>query len=736
MCNGKFFNKGPKEAFEYFDYLAENAQFWDVSDLYDRSENQKCVGGGGKYHLKEFDDLHAKLALMSKKLESLELKKVNEMHVLPSIEKCNICEDPGHVINACPTIPAFKEVLLDQSNPVRMISKNFSGPYSNTYNAGWRSHPNFSWKNEQPEPSTQGQSQYTPYGATAQGSGPSYFANQPPPMQRKGVEDSIQQLTVRINIPLLDAIKPISAYAKFLKDLCTAKRKLNVQKKAFLTEQVSAIIQNHTPPKYKDPGSPTISCVIGNSKIGQALLDLGSGVNLLPYSVYEQLGLGELKATSIILQVADRSIKIPKGIVEDVLVQVDKFYYPIDFVVLDMQLSSHSNSSPPVILGRPFPTTSNAIINCRSGVLKLSFGNMTLELNIFNLCRQPQELEDVEEVNALESLLAENSLLNYNCDELWEDLEDSLDLIDSTNQFSSLCAAGNSNEMQWKPKFEPLPALQASTQPSNEKTPMLKLKPLPSELKYAYLGLEKSFPVVIYALLTPDQESKLLKILAQHKSAIGWSIGDIKGISPFICTHRIYLEEDSKPSKEMQRRLNPTMKEVVKNEVLKLLDIGIIYPIADSKWVSPIQVVPKKSDITMVENDKGKFVPTRETTGWRMCVDYRKLNTASRKDHFPLYFLDQILEKVAGHKYYCFLDGFFGYYQIERAPEDQEKTTFTCPFGTFAFKRMSFGLCNAPATFQICMLSIFSDLIEDIVEVFMDDFSVFGKTFDACLSNL
>ncbi|XP_057981314.1 uncharacterized protein LOC131166759 [Malania oleifera] len=313
---------------------------------------------------------------------------------------------------------------------------------------------------------------------------------------------------VRINIPLLDAIKQIPAYAKFLKDLCTVKCKLNVQKKAFLTEQVSAIIQNHTPPKYKDPGSPTISCVIGNSKIGQALLDLGAGVNLLPYSVYEQLGLGELKTTSIILQLADRSIKIPKGIIEDVLVQVDKFYYPVDFVVLDMKVSSHANSSPPVILGRPFLATSNAIINCRSGVLKLSFGNMTLELNIFNLCRQPQEHEEIQEVNSLESLIVDTPWLNYDCDEQWEELEDSLDLTESTDHFSSLCVVGDSTEMQWKLKFEPLPAIQTPAQPSDEKAPVLELKPLPPELKYAYLGPENSFPVVISALLTPDQERK------------------------------------------------------------------------------------------------------------------------------------------------------------------------------------------------------------------------------------
>jgi len=178
------------------------------------------------------------------------------------------------------------------------------------------------------------------------------------------------------------------------------------------------------------------------------------------------------------------------------------------------------------------------------------------------------------------------------------------------------------------------------------------------------------------------------------------------------------------------------MKEVVKAEVLKLLDVGIIYPISDSKWVSPTQVVPKKSGITVVKNEKGELIPTRVPSSWRMCIDYRKLNTATRKDHFPLPFLDQILERVAGHPYYCFLDGYSGYYQIPIALEDQEKTTFTCPFGTFAFRRMPFGLCNAPATFQRCMLSIFSDMVEHYLEVFMDDLTVFGNSFDNCLDNL
>ena len=148
------------------------------------------------------------------------------------------------------------------------------------------------------------------------------------------------------------------------------------------------------------------------------------------------------------------------------------------------------------------------------------------------------------------------------------------------------------------------------------------------------------------------QEGKLLNVLRKHKSAIGWNIADIKGISPLVCTHKIYLEDNAKPSREMQCRLNPTMKEIVRTEVLKLLDVGIIYPIAGSKWVSPTQVVSKKSGITVIKNENNELIPTFVTTGWRMCIDYRKLNAVIRKDHFPLPFLDQVLERVAGYEYY------------------------------------------------------------------------------------
>jgi len=179
---------------------------------------------------------------------------------------------------------------------------------------------------------------------------------------------------VRINIYLLDAIKQVPSYAKFLKDLCTVKRKLNVKKKGFLTEQVSVILQNNNALKYKDPGWHIISCFFGEHKIERALLDLRASVNLLPYSVYQSLNLGELKPTSITLLLADRSVKVSRGIIEDVLVQVDKFIYPVDFIVLDTQLVEACNSIP-MILGCPFLTTSNTLINCRNGLMKLSFGN-------------------------------------------------------------------------------------------------------------------------------------------------------------------------------------------------------------------------------------------------------------------------------------------------------------------------------------------------------------------------
>ena len=233
-----------------------------------------------------------------------------------------------------------------------------------------------------------------------------YHVPPPFPQALRGKKKATQQASilevlrqVKVNIPLLNLIKQVPAYAKFLKDLCTIKKGLGIEKKAFLTEHISAIIQSKYLVKYKDPGSPTISVNIGGNSIERSLLDLGASVNLMPYSEYKQLGLGELKPTNITLSLADRSVKIPKGMVEDILVKIDKFYYPVDFVVLDTEPIASEPNHVPIILGRPFLATANAIINCRNGVMQLTFGNMTLELNIFHMNNKQKLLETQNQIS-------------------------------------------------------------------------------------------------------------------------------------------------------------------------------------------------------------------------------------------------------------------------------------------------------------------------------------------------
>jgi hypothetical protein len=217
---------------------------------------------------------------------------------------------------------------------------------------------------------------------------------------------------------------------------------------------------------------------------------------------------------------------------------------------------------------------------------------------------------------------------------------------------------------------------------------------------------------------------------------IGCSLKDLKGISPNLCTHHIPMDQDNKPAREHQQRLNNVMREVVKKEVLKLHKAGVIYPVSDSKWVSPVQVVPKKGGMTVVCNEKNELIPQRTVTGWYMCIDYQKLNKVTRKDRCLLPFIDEMLERLANNSFFCYLDGYSGYHQIPIHLDDQSKTTLTCPYGMFAYRRISFGLCNAPTSFQRCMMAIFSDLIEDVMEVFMDDFSIYSKTFEDSLANL
>nr|GEY97697.1 hypothetical protein [Tanacetum cinerariifolium] len=214
-----------------------------------------------------------------------------------------------------------------------------------------------------------------------------------------------------------------------------------------------------------------------------------------------------------------------------------------------------------------------------------------------------------------------------------------------------------------------------------DKPPEVELKELPPHLEYAFLGDNGKWPVIIARDLSSNEKTDLINVLKTRRKAIAWKLTDIKGIDLEFCSHKIVLEEDYSPKVQSQRRVNQKIHDVIKKEVEKLLDAGLIYPIYDSPWVSPIHCVPKKGGMIVIKNDENELVPTR-----------------------------LMLERLAGNEYYCFLDGFSGYFQIPIDPKDQEKTTFTCPYGIFAYKRMTFGLCNAPGTFQRCMMAIFHDM--------------------------
>ncbi|XP_057487288.1 uncharacterized protein LOC130773354 [Actinidia eriantha] len=732
MCAGTYPDKNPTEASNYFDYLANLTRDWVNANMardWASAGTSNFMGAqsfmnkptnpqvGGKYQLGEVEDLQAKVTSLTRKLEALETTKATTSVLVETPSMCLVCATQDHDTTSCPVIPGVREALHGQVNAVGQFQGGYqnqrsgNNPYSNTYNPGWKNHPNFGWKQEGPQNPQQFQqppqhfqghqmtyptqpapqpipqpAQYQPphrrnnednqaandlraltnrvnnleqsQGETntivkdihkmlmtqqTQGRFPAQPQPNPKPANSEKVIDASESVgienlkhapfphrlakpkrdslnseiydifkQVQVNIPILDVIKQIPSYAKFLKDLCTVKRKLHVRETAMMNESQSAILQCKTTPKYKDPGCPTISCTIGGHRIDRALLDLGSSVNLLPYSVYKELGLGELSPTRVTLELADRSIKIPRGIIEDVLIQVDSVYYPVDFIVLDTHPMEEDSSKHriPVILGRPFLATSNAIIHCRNGLLKLSFGNMTLEMNIFTVGKQKGEVDQVEEVDFIESIVQDHCMSYRDLSKIGEG--------------SELCM----HVGHWTPTFELLTPSAIKPSSSEENPPIPERKPLPSTLKYAFLGEGESYPVVISSSLSEGQEESVLKVLKSHRKALGWTIADLHGISPLMCTHCIYLEEESKPVRQMQRRLNPNMKEVVRGEVLKLLDAGIIYPISDSKWVSPTQVVPKKSGVTVVKNELNELVPTRIQTGIE--VDQAKVELIQR----------------------------------------------------------------------------------------------------------
>ncbi|GJX43421.1 reverse transcriptase domain-containing protein [Tanacetum coccineum] len=415
------------------------------------------------------------------------------------------------------------------------------------------------------------------------------------------------------------------------------------------------------------------------------------------------------------LELADRSITEPIGIAKDVRLMVGKFQFPADFVVVDFE----PDPRVPLILGRSFLKTSRALIDVYEGEITLRVGKEAITFNLDQTSRYTANYDHMtaNRIDVIELACEEYSqeVLGFSDSVAYGNPSPDYDpivsnssptltpfgdsdflLLEEANAFIAVNDEPISREIDatyYDPEgdilileallnSEPLPPLpnhkdyspgireelkvvEAKTVKSSiDEPPEVELKDLPPHLEYAFLEGDDKLPVIIAKDLKDEEKAALIKVLKSHKRAIAWKLSDIKGVDPEFCTHKILMEEDYEPTVQSQRRVNPKIHDVIKKEVEKLLDAGLIYPISDSPWVSPVHCVPKKGGITVVKNDDNDLIPTRLVTGWRVCIDYRKLNEATRKDHFPLPFMDQMLERLAGNQYYCFLDGFSGYFQI------------------------------------------------------------------------
>ncbi|GJT82224.1 putative nucleotidyltransferase, ribonuclease H [Tanacetum coccineum] len=362
----------------------------------------------------------------------------------------------------------------------------------------------------------------------------------------------VQIKMVELYVPpiLFPGLRTMPKYAKFMKDLLTNKAKFKETSKVTLNERCSFVLLNRIPLNEKDPRSFTISCAIGIVGTDKELANLGAGISLMPYSMFIRLELGDLKPTRMYIELANKSTQYPMGIAENVIVKIDKFVFPIEFLVLDME----KDYKIPIILGRPFLATAHAIID-------ETHPKDQLDSFLFEPIKDFQPKKDIN---------------------LWEYDSEIVDFENST------LFAPSTVDME-----KPIP----------------KLKEFPSHLEYAFQDGNKEFPIIISSLLSHQGKGLLLQVLLKHK-------------------------------------LNPKVQDIVKAEIIKLLDAGLIYAISDSPWISPIHVIPKKGGMIVIINEKNELVPTRTVTGWRI----------------PL------------------------------ALEDQEKTTFTCPYGTFTYRRMLFDL--------------------------------------------
>ncbi|CAJ2661335.1 unnamed protein product [Trifolium pratense] len=344
-------------------------------------------------------------------------------------------------------------------------------------------------------------------------------------------------------------------YAKFMKEILTKKRRYNDDEVIQLDASCSAIIQRTLPTKEKDPGRVTLPVTIGNVNVGKALIDLGSSINLIPLSVIKRVGGLDITRTRMTLQLADKSITRPSGMAEDVLVKVDKFMFPIDFVVMDIE----EDDDVPLILGRPFMKTARMMIDIDDGVMKVRVQDEEVSFNLWEAMKHPHEKDMCFKLDATEEAILDVRKQAHQPSSLEQALTESFEALDPEKEEE---VESFLKQLDALKEVTPLEAkieeLKKDERPGEVK---LDLKTLPSHLKYAFLEEGEKKPVIISNSLSADEEKSLIQILKENKEAIGWSLSDLKGISPSYCMHNIMMEDDYKPVAQPQRRLNPTMKE-------------------------------------------------------------------------------------------------------------------------------------------------------------------------------
>ncbi|GJX19278.1 reverse transcriptase domain-containing protein [Tanacetum coccineum] len=486
---------------------------------------------------------------------------------------------------------------------------------------------------------------------------------------------------------------------KFVK-LLNNKEKIIDLIKTPVNENCLAVILKKFPEKLGDPGRFLIPCDFPEMDECLALADLGASINLMPLSIWEKLNLPNLTKTRMILELADRTISTPTGIAEDVFMKVGTFLFPANFVVVDYI----ADPRVPLILGRPFLRTARALIDVHGEQMTLRHDDQSITFKVGDT--KTFSYNTIESVNRVD-------VIDVACEEYAQEVLG----------FSNISKSGNPT-LTLEPILSTSPTSLTSFEGVDfileEIEACLTSKSIPPGIdnddfdpKEDLLTLERLLNSDPTSTLPPE-EQKFEELKTVEPSSDELPELELKDLPPHI--EYTFLEGTDK----LPVIIAKDLKDEDKTALLKVLRShkrAIAWKMSDIKGIDP-------------------KLPIAHGLAPSTVCPRKVLNDATRKDHFPLPFMDQMLKRLAGNEYYCFLDGFSGYFQIPIDPKDQEKTTFTCPYGTFAYRRMPFGLCNAPGTFQRCMMAIFHDMIEETMEVFMDDFSVFRDSFSSCLSHL